>query len=160
MAGALNIPYFDSDDFYHEPTDPPFQRPRDPAVRNALLLAAIGEDQAWVFGGGIAGWEPYPALDFTFMILLRTPAALRIERLRRRERERFGDRILPGGDMHVGHEEFIAWASRYDIGDVEGKTLARHQEYLSTQQCPVLEVQGDQPEGELLRLVLTKLGQV
>ena len=45
---------------------------------------------------------------------------VRIKRLQQRERDRFGDRILIGGDMHAIHEEFIDWASRYDAGDKFG----------------------------------------
>ncbi len=156
-ARALHVPYFDSDDFYHEPTDPQFQRPREPLARNRLLLNSLAGCESWVFGGGVAGWEPYPALEFTLIVLLRTPTRLRIERLRAREHARFGERIRPGGDMHAGHEEFIAWASRYDIGDVSGKTLARHREYLNQQQCPLLELSGDRPQVELLERVRSHL---
>lgn len=140
LANALSVPHFDCDDYYHGVSDPPFQNPRSPQERHALITRDLCAEASWVLSGGIAGWEPYPPLDFTLIVFLWIPAEIRIERLRRREFERFGDRILEGGDMHEAHEEFITWAARYDANDVEGKTLARHEAYLAMQTCPVLEL--------------------
>ncbi len=143
LASSLSLPHFDSDDYYHAPSDPPFENPRTPQDRYALICHDLSRPKSWVLSGGVAGWIPYPELAFTCMVFLYVPVSVRIERLRQREHERFGPRILEGGDMHETHEEFIHWASRYDAGDIEGKTLARHQAYLETQSCPVLEFRGD-----------------
>lgn len=140
LAVSLGVPHFESDNYYHGFSDPPFQNPRSPSERYALITADLGGALSWVLSGGVAGWDPDPRLNFTLMVFLWAPAPVRIERLRRREYERFGDRIREGGDMYEVHEEFIAWASRYDAGDVDGKTLARHQTYLAVQTCPVLEL--------------------
>lgn len=157
LAETLTVPHFDSDDFYHEPTDPPFQRQRSPQDRHALIMAKLADTSSWVLSGGVAGWVPYPRLDFTLMVFLWAPASIRIERLRRREQERFGERVLPGGDMHADHEAFIAWAWRYDEGDIEGKTLARHEAYLAAQSCPVLELRGEMTTAEAIGRILAKL---
>jgi adenylate kinase family enzyme len=157
IAAALAVPHFDSDDYYHAPSDPPFQFPRSPEERYALILADLSPTAGWVLSGGVAGWEPYPELDFTLIVFLWVPAEIRIERLRRRERQRFGRRVDPGGDMHIAHEEFIAWAGRYDAGDVEGKTLARHEAYLKEQTCRVVELRGDEPVGQMTDALLHAL---
>jgi adenylate kinase family enzyme len=138
LSTALAVPYLDSDEYYHEPSDPPFQKQRLPEARHALIMADLGRATSWVLAGGVAGWEPGPQLDFTLMVFLWVPAPIRIERLRRRESQRFGQRILEGGDMHHAHEAFIEWAARYDSGGIEGKTLARHEAYLASQACPIL----------------------
>ncbi|MDX2198577.1 MAG: adenylate kinase [Phycisphaerae bacterium] len=157
LAEALRAPYFDCDDYYHEPSDPPFQRRATPESRHARLVGDLGRQASWVLAGGVAGWEPYPQLGITQFVFLWVPPAVRIERLRRREQGRFGARVLPGGDMHGQHEEFVAWAARYDAGDVEGKTLARHEAYLAQQNCPVLEIRGEVATEEALRRVLAAL---
>ena len=59
--------------------------------------------------------------------------------------------------MHAIHEEFIDWASRYDAGDVEGKTLALHEAYLKEQHCPVLEFRGELSLSDITREVLQSL---
>jgi hypothetical protein len=139
---ALAVPHFESDDYFHASTDPPFQKRRTAEERYELICRDLRPDQNWVLSGGIVGLLPCPDLDFTCIVFLYVPTPVRIERLRIRERERFGSRIEEGGDMHDTHREFIDWASRYDDGDVEGKTLTRHKAYLSNQRCTVLEYQG------------------
>jgi len=142
LASELALPYFDSDDYFHGHSDPPFCNPRGAAERYALLTADLDPEESWVLGGGVAGWTPYPELDFTLIVFLWVPTEVRMNRLRSRELERFGERIQPGGDMHAGHVEFAAWAERYDPGDVEGKTLPRHEAWLASQTCPVVECRG------------------
>ena len=157
LAAALSLPHFESDDFFHGPSDPPFQNPRSGEERYELIGRALRPDHSWVLSGGLAGWSPYPELNFTCIVFLYVPTATRIERLRRRERERFGERVLAGGDMHHIHEEFIAWASRYDAGDIEGKTLSLHERYLREQSCPILEFREEYPLSEMTEKVVQHL---
>jgi uridine kinase len=158
LASSLSVACFDSDDYYHSPGDPPFQNPRPPQERYALLTRDLSPSESWVLSGGIAGWNPCPELDLTCIVFLYVPAEIRIERLRQRERERFGSRILAGGDMYAAHEAFIEWTSRYDAGDVEGKTLARHEAWLKSQCCPVLEFRGVFAVSDITEDVLRSIG--
>jgi adenylate kinase family enzyme len=157
VAHELSVPHFDCDDYFHGPSDPPFQNPRSAEERYTLLMGDVAGASSWVLSGGVAGWDPYPQLDFTLMVFLWIPQDLRIERLRRRERERFGSRVALGGDMHEAHMEFIEWASRYDHGDVEGKTLQRHEAYLAEQSCPVMELRSEMTVAEAVARILTTL---
>jgi adenylate kinase family enzyme len=159
VASSLSIPHFDSDDYYHAKSDPPFLNPRSPEERYELIYRDLSSSGSWVLSGGVVGWMPCPELDFTCMVFLQVPVGVRIQRLRQRERERFGVRILEGGDMHETHEEFMRWASRYDVGDVDGKTLARHEAYLEAQRCPVLRFRGDLPLEAVTEEVLGFLGR-
>jgi adenylate kinase family enzyme len=142
LAKELSVPHFDSDDYYHAATDPPFQVQHSPQQRHDAIVADLSQTASWVLSGGVAGWDPYPELDFTMMVFLTVPTPIRIERLRLREYARFGDRIRERGDMYDAHEEFIEWASRYDEGGIEGKTLARHEAYLTGQSCPIIKLDG------------------
>lgn len=158
LALALGIPFFESDDFYHASTDPPFQRQRPARERYQLLCRDLKPEASWVLSGGVVGWVPCPELRFTCVVFLYVPTEIRVERLRLRERRRFGSRIDEGGDMHDIHENFIDWASRYDIGDIEGKTLARHEAFLRSLRCPVLEYRGAGAVSEITTSVLQSLG--
>lgn len=154
LAATLAIPHFESDDYFHIPTDPPFQCPRPAEERCELISRDLKPEANWVLSGGIVGWIPYPPLSFTCFVFLYVETAVRVERLRRRERIRFGHRIEHGGDMYDSHEEFINWASRYDTGNIEGKTLARHKAYLLSQSRPVLEYHGERAVSEITESVL------
>jgi hypothetical protein len=71
--------------------------------------------------------------------------------LKKRAFEHFGSRILPGGDMHEAHMEFLAWAARYDTAGTEQRSRALHGEWLQEVTCPVVCVDGTLPVEEMLR---------
>lgn len=48
--------------------------------------------------GSICGWDTSFIPMFDLAVFLRTPTEVRIQRLRTREYEEFGNRILEGGD--------------------------------------------------------------
>jgi adenylate kinase family enzyme len=160
VALALDIPYFDSDDYFHAPSDPPFQRQRPAEERYQLVCRDLRPDTSWVLAGGIGDLVPCPILNFTCIVFLYVPTTVRVERLRHRERMRFGHRIDEGGDMHDTHEKFLDWASRYDTGDIEGKTLARHEAYLTQQLCPVLKYCGVSSVSDVTISVLQSIGKI
>lgn len=157
LASILSIAHFDSDDYFHTLTDPPFQRPRPAEERYELIFRDLKPETNWVLSGGIVDWHPCPHLNFTCIVFLYVPTDVRIERLRLRERVRFGNRIQAGGDMFDTHQEFLNWASRYDQGDIEGKTLARHQAYLLNQKCLVLKFCGMMPVADIAASVLQSI---
>jgi hypothetical protein len=83
---------------------------------------------------------------------------LRLQRLRTREATHFGaDAVAPGGWRHQETEEFVEWASRYDVGDREGRSLAKHQAWLAALPCPILRLDGSQPLRNLVVEVLAAI---
>ena len=54
LAKRLGCPHFDSDDYYHFPTDPPFRKQRTPEERLALLEADLSKHRSWILSGGAA----------------------------------------------------------------------------------------------------------
>jgi adenylate kinase family enzyme len=57
MALSAHFGYtqLDTDDYFWEPTDPPFQRPRDRDARQTLLAAALDVHPRWVLSGSLCG---------------------------------------------------------------------------------------------------------
>ena len=81
----------------------------------------------------------------------------RLRRLLRRERQRHGDRILPGGDMHKIPTDFMTWAGRYDSAGMEQRSRVLHQRWLHLLHCPLLQLDGALPTDDLVRRVITAL---
>lgn len=159
VAERLAIPHFDSDDFFHLPTDPPYQRQRDPEARQALVLEQLGARPSWVLSGGVFGWVPEPVLDYTLVVFLYLPPELRLERLVKREAALFGPRIQPGGDMETIHQEFLTWTKGYDDGSSVGtNTLPRHLAFLDRVACPTLRLEYPLPTEQQVERVLQRLG--
>lgn len=159
LADTLGIPTFDSDDYYHEPTDPPYRVQRSPEARCALLERDLGAFDQWVLSGGAAAWSPRPKLDLTNLVFLYVPPRERLDRLRLREQRLYGSRIDPGGDMADDHRAFLDWTRGYDDGTAEGtNTLAIHEALIASATCPVLRLHGTETVGENLARVLAHLG--
>ncbi|MFR2746779.1 MAG: hypothetical protein ACLTBB_07805 [Roseburia hominis] len=50
----------------------------------------------WVLSGSVTGWYDELVSVFDLIVFVYVPTDIRMERLRRREAERYGDAILPG----------------------------------------------------------------
>ena len=66
----------------------------------------------------------------------------RLARLRKREYERFGERIGEGGDMEKIHRNFMAWAARYDTDDPSVRSRAEHDMWQKQLLCPLIVLDG------------------
>ena len=139
LAKKLNLPHFDTDFYYHEETDPPFQIPRTPEDRYNLIMNDLKGHSSWVLSGAVGAWTPTPELDYSLVIFLYLPPIVRLERLKQREAGLYGERIKPGGDMETDHKFFMNWTSGYDDGTSEGtNTLGHHEEFFRKLKCKVL----------------------
>lgn len=145
--------HLDTDDFYWLPTDPKYTAKREPSERQRLLAEAIEKAERCVISGSLCGWGDMFIPKFELVILVETPTEVRIERLKQREFNHFGDRILPGGDMYQNHIEFLEWAAKYDSAGVEQRSRALHTEWLKKVNCPVIIVDGTKPVDEILKKV-------
>jgi|APTNR8051073442_1049403.scaffolds.fasta_scaffold26092_2 adenylate kinase family enzyme len=113
LSRILGIPVFDSDDFFHKPTDPPFREQFTPEERRLGLAAALAPAESWILSGSVATWA-VPNLDPTHGVFLDVPNAERLARLEKRQRGNFGSRIDSGGDLEEEHQAFLQWAATYE----------------------------------------------
>ncbi|PIE10779.1 MAG: hypothetical protein CSA72_06805 [Rhodobacterales bacterium] len=131
IANRLSAPCFDLDDFFHVPTDPPYQKSRSPEARVALANELFLPRADWVLSGNLRSWSlpVAEAADHAVLLVLKPEA--RLARLRVRETARFGDRIAPGGDMHDTHLAFMDRAMHYDDPQVPEASRAAHEALLA-----------------------------
>jgi|SRR5579871_3684132 len=153
LARSLRCPHLDTDDYYWAATDPPFQQKREAEERRRLLLDALARSESWALSGSLCGWGDVAISQFTLVVFLWIPSDLRLERLREREKRRYGTAIQPGGPMHSASTHFLEWAARYDAGDLEGRSRQRHETWLSALPCPIIRIETDLPVLDKVRLV-------
>ena len=120
--------FMDTDDYFWEETNPPFQIKRNISDRIALMKNDIERHEKVVISGSLVGWGDELIPLFTLAIRVATDTAIRIDRLKKRERERFGSRVDFGGDMYESHQEFLDWAASYDNGDINMRSKSKHDE--------------------------------
>ena len=157
-ADALAVPHHDMDDYYWQPTIPPYRVKRPAADRVRLMQEMFLGRADWVLSGSLVGWAEsiVPLLDA--VVFLHVPTALRLERLRAREARHFGaDAVSDGGWRHREMEEFLDWAAHYEDDTRAGRTLAAHEAWLAGLSCPVLRLDGTAALPDLVDQVVAGL---
>lgn len=142
LAEELGFTFMDTDDYFWMPTDPKFTVKRPTDERIALMKRDIQNAEHVVLSGSLAGWGDVLIPFFTLAVRIEMAPDLRIKRLVQREKERFGLRIEPGGDMHAQHLAFVEWARAYDTGGMNQRSKVRHDAWQKQLPCPVLCVNG------------------
>jgi adenylate kinase family enzyme len=159
LAARLQCPHFDTDDYFWLPTHPPFTTQRERTARQHLLMDALTAHDAWVLSGSLCGWGDVAIPLFELVIFLWLPIDIRIARLRQREHQRYGERIMPGGDMYASSQAFLTWAASYDNGGVDIRSRQRHKQWLSTLPCPIVCFEGEYSIEEQLAILMAEIGQ-
>jgi adenylate kinase family enzyme len=157
LGWRLGVPHADADSLYWLPTNPPFTTPRPAEDRQALLLRKLPITEPWVFSGAATKWAAPLEPHYDLIVFLRLDPAVRMVRLRRREADRYGARILPGGDMAAINAVFIAWAESYDTVGSSGRGLVTHEAWLADQPAPVLRLDSAAPVADLVEAVVARL---
>lgn len=149
LGTRLAIPHHDTDDYFWEPTEPPYTTKRDEAERLHLMRRLFVPRAGWVLSGSLVGWGDPLIPCFDLVVFLHTDTGVRIERLRRREATRYGD-----GDPEASRA-FLDWAAGYDTAPVEGRSRSRHEAWLAALPCPVLRLDGTAPLPDLISAVVS-----
>lgn len=157
LSTRLAIPSFDTDDYYWQKTIIPFTVKNSVEDRYRMLLNDLSGKDNWIISGSMDSWcEPFLPL-FQLVIFLYVPTEIRISRLKDREFKKYGNRILPGGDMESHHKDFLNWALQYDEGQMAGRSLKRHEEWVAALPCPSLRIEGDYSVEIIIKKIKSKL---
>lgn len=157
LAEKTGYTFLDSDDYLWMPTDPQYTTKRPSEERVALLERDLDLSAGAVVSGSLVGWGDPLMGRFTLAVRLIVSHDVRMERLMRREQERYGDRILPGGDMYKIYRDFLQWAAGYEDGPATMRSRAMHDLWQQKLTCPLLTLDSTRPVEELVEAVLQVL---
>lgn len=118
-------------------------------MKDAVLISP-----SWVVSGTLVSWGNVIQDQFDFAVYVYAPREVRLQRVKKRELEKFGARIQVGGDMHEGHLKFLDWAAQYDEGYLGGRSKKKHEAWIETLNCPVLRIDGSESTGSSMAKVL------
>lgn len=121
LSRALGWPFFDIETYYFPDTggDYPYRTARTQEEVQALLLADLRANPHCILAAVKGAYGAEVEALLTCAVLLDVPKAARLERVRRRSYQKFGDRMLPGGDLHDREEQFFRMVEGRSQGDVE-----------------------------------------
>lgn len=151
LAKALQFHFIDNEDLYFPKDNAQYlyASPRSHEEVERLLLCEIKTHENFVFASvkGDYGEAVYPF--FRCAVLIEVPKELRMQRVRERSFQKFGDRMLPGGDLYEKEEAFFAYVGSRAEDTVE--------EWVKILHCPILRVDGTKPIEENVRLLKTEI---
>ena len=149
IAERLNFHHLDIDDYlWRWDTKIPFTAVRPREERTEHLMNDIKKYPNFVISGTIFSDRDLfePLLDLA--VFVSTPAEVCAERVCARELARWGERVLPGGDMykttrfHGDDNDYLANAQKYETADVIKFGRKYHEQWIAELSCPVLHVDG------------------
>ncbi len=133
LSGELKAAFFDVDDYFWVPTEPPYQQQRDPGARLSLLVADLAKVPQSVISGSVINWGAELEDSFSLIVFLTLEPELRLAWLREREVARFG-RV---------DSKFFDWAAQYDESSVDVNSRIGDENWLTRRSCSVLRIEGD-----------------
>lgn len=131
---------------YWFPSPDTYQESRTREEVQALLLADLERSEGFVFSSVNCSWGEVIEGHFCLAVYLTAPKEVRLERIRQREKLRFGDRVLEGGDLYASQQRFRAFAA----GCSDEPILAA----LQTLSCPVVKLDATLPPEVLTEEIL------
>jgi len=146
--------HLDSDDYFWEKTDPPFQEARISDERNLLFETDFYSQENVVVTGSIFRWKTDYKDLFDLVVLLYIPQEIRLQRLADREISRYGNKILFDEKLNTKYKAFLAWAAEYDLEDnITSRSLKQQKQWMEEVKCATLFLEGDLTVKERLELL-------
>lgn len=151
LAEKLHFYFIDNEDLYFPKTDPNYMyaSPRTREEANKLLFREIKAHENFVFASvkGDYGEEIYPF--FQYVILIDVPKDIRMERVKNRSFQKFGNRMLPGGDLHEQEEGFFEF--------VKSRAENTVKEWVQLLSCPIIRIDGTKPIEENIDFIIKEI---
>lgn len=148
LAEKLNLYLIDHETLYFPATDAlnPYTAPRTHEEVKKILLQELVAHKDFVFTAVKGNYgEPICSL-FQYVVLLHTPKEIRMQRVKNRSFQKFGDRIFPGGDLQEQEERFFDF--------VQSRPEHLVEDWVRTLNFPVLRVDGTAPIEDNVRKII------
>jgi adenylate kinase family enzyme len=153
IASKYDYYHIDVDDMLWEKTDPPFTIRRSDLEARKCIVNELKNKERVVISGSLVGFGDDIKEKINLFVFINLDIETRIKRIEKRERERFGERVMPGGDLYQKHLDFLEWVSNYETNPEYIRSRKQHLLWLDGVKCPVLKVTEELSINELMALV-------
>ena len=153
LADYLGFVFRDIEDYYftEQNGDYKYQNVNSAQVVCRLLLADLQKYNDLVLASVTGNYGEAVQAQFTHAVYLRIPEKVRAERVRDRSFQKFGARMLEGGDLYEKEKAF------FDMVMARGDDHVLS--WLGRMELPILELDGTRPIGENLEKAAAFLGK-
>lgn len=151
LAKKLNFHFIDNEDLYFPKKDPVYlyADPRTHEEVEKLLLNEINAHENFVFSSVKGDYGESVYSFFQYAVLIDVPRDIRIERVKNRSFQKFGDRMIPGGDLYEQEQHFFDFVKFRAEDTVE--------KWVRSLSCPVIRIDGTKPVEENINLIMGQI---
>lgn len=148
LAQRLGCPFLDIEDYYFPGRKPDgaYKQAKTREEVSRALTADLRKYETCVLASVKGDYGEEAEALLTRAVLLEAPKGLRMERVRKRSYEKFGNRMRPGGDLFEKEEGFFA------LVDTRPESLT--EDWLIKTSLPVLRLDAALPVEENVRKIL------
>ena len=90
-------------------------------------------------------------------IFIRLENQLRMDRLKRREEERYGARLIADKAIQETSKAFLEWANQYENPHCDGRSLKTHKNWMKLLNCKTLTIDGKAALKDKIDIVLNEI---
>lgn len=134
LAHILNYKYMDIEDYCFEKSEIPYTKPRSRKEYLELMLTDIKKYHSFVISTVMGDLGDIIPKYYQLAVYLSAPFELRMERVKQRSYEQYGQRVLQGGDMYEQELKFFDFVS--------SRSLSKIERWAKTLTCPVIRIDG------------------
>lgn len=153
LADAMGIKFMDNEDYYFPKRESDYKY--DHALTREefmpILLKDMEQAEDWIFASVKGNYGERIESMFTHAILIDVPKEIRMQRVWDRSYHKFGDKILPGGELYEREQKF------FDM--VKSRPDHYAEEWVSNLSCPVIRADGTKPVKENVGLLAEALSK-
>lgn len=151
LAKRMSYQFIDNEDLYFPKNDKSymFSNPRSKEEVIHILEEKISKEDKFIFAAVKGNYGEKFLAQIDYVILVEVPKKIRMDRVKMRSAQKFGDRILADGDLA---EKENAWFSLVNSRPENYVT-----EWLEMVKCPIIRIDGTLPIEENVDYLLSIL---
>ena len=148
LARILNFKHMDHESYAFKESEIPYTSPRSHEECIELMLVDIKKHPGFVISAVTGDFGNEILSFYDLAVFLSAPIELRMNRIKQRDYERYGERICEGGDMYEQRLKFADFAATRPLSKIE--------QWATSLSCPVLRLDGsDEIDKNVARIVDT-----
>lgn len=154
LADKIGFHFIDNENLFFSGTDAnePYANPKSREEVEMLLMGEVQEHDDFVFAAVKGDYGKAIIPLYKCVILIGVPKEIRLQRVRNRSFQKFGNRMLAGGDLFEQEESFFKMIE------------SRHEDYVEnwvkTLNCPVIKIDGTKPVEENVEYIIKRINKL
>lgn len=152
LAEKIGFHFIDNENLYftRASIDEPYSNPKSRADVERLLIEEVGRYPDFVFAAVKGDYGKDMISMYDYIVMMEVPKNVRARRVRNRSFQKFGNRMLIGGDLYNQEEAFFQMVDSREDEFIET--------WLQMVNCPIIRVDGTKPIEDNVEYIIKEIG--